>query len=65
VESPKERATQLALGRRAHLALTSPRGVELATDLLSDLGVEPDRIAAWLADQSGRRGLLDSAVAEA
>ena len=65
VESPKERATQLALGRRAHLALTSPRGVELATDLLSDLGVEPDRIAAWLADQSGRRGLLDSAVSEA
>jgi hypothetical protein len=63
VETPGERATQLALGRRAHLALTSPRGVELATDLLSDLGVEPDRIASWLADQSERRGLLDGATA--
>jgi CPA2 family monovalent cation:H+ antiporter-2 len=65
VETPGERATQLALGRRAFLALTSPRGVELATDLLSELGVEPERIAAWLADQSERRGLLDGATAEA
>lgn len=65
VETAGERATQLALGRRAHLALTQPSGVELAADLLGELGVAPSAIASWLADQSERRGLMEGAAAEA
>jgi CPA2 family monovalent cation:H+ antiporter-2 len=39
------------------------KGLELATDLLQQLGIEQERIAAWVRDQSERRGLLDKAQA--
>ena len=49
-----------ALGFRAHLAHAEPRGIELATDLLQQLGVDQARITAWVKDQAERRGLPDS-----
>jgi monovalent cation:proton antiporter-2 (CPA2) family protein len=59
--SPSDRARLAALGYRAHVALAEPRGVELAADLLAELGVEQDRIAAWITDQAERRGLIETA----
>lgn len=55
-----ERTELAGLGFRAHLAHAEPRGIELATDLLQQLGVEQTRIAAWVADQVDRRGLSDA-----
>jgi CPA2 family monovalent cation:H+ antiporter-2 len=57
VNTSEERAAQKARGLRAHLALAEPRGVELAADLLAQMGVEPPAIAAWLAEQADLRGL--------
>lgn len=59
--SLQERADLAAQGFRAHLAQAEPRGIELATDLLQQLGVDPARIAAWLKDQAERRGLPETA----
>ena len=54
--------TQLAeQGFRAHMAHAEPKGLELATDLLQQLGVEQARITAWVRDQADLRGLLDKA----
>ena len=47
------------MGLRAHLAHAEPRGVELVTDLLSELGVEQKAIAAWITGEMERRGLID------
>jgi monovalent cation:proton antiporter-2 (CPA2) family protein len=55
-----ERAELAALGFRAHLAHAEPRGIELATDLLQQLGVDQARITAWVKDQAERRGLPDT-----
>jgi len=54
-----ERVRQAGLGFRAHLAHAEPRGVELVTDLLTELGVEQKVIAAWIAGELERRGLED------
>ncbi len=59
VDSPADRAEQSAQGLRAHLALAEPKGIELAADLLSEMGVPPADIASWIQDQAERRGLLD------
>jgi Kef-type K+ transport system membrane component KefB len=59
VADSADRARQTGLGMRAHLALAEPRGIELATDLLAEMGVEQPAIAAWITDQAERRGLLD------
>jgi CPA2 family monovalent cation:H+ antiporter-2 len=59
VSEPSDRVRQAGLGLRAHLALAEPRGIELATDLLTTLGVAQPAIAQWIADQAERRGLLD------
>jgi CPA2 family monovalent cation:H+ antiporter-2 len=61
VASLAERTQLSAQGFRAHMAHAEPKGLELATDLLQQLGVEQDRITAWVRDQSERRGLLDKA----
>jgi CPA2 family monovalent cation:H+ antiporter-2 len=60
VNNVADREAHANLGMRAYMALAEPRGVELATDLLSELGVERPAIAAWLADQADRRGLVDN-----
>jgi CPA2 family monovalent cation:H+ antiporter-2 len=60
VSTLADREAHARLGMRAYMALAEPRGVELATDLLSELGVERAAIAAWLADQADRRGLVES-----
>jgi hypothetical protein len=60
VHSLADREAHASLGMHAYMALAEPRGVELATDLLSELGVERPAIAAWLADQADRRGLMES-----
>jgi monovalent cation:proton antiporter-2 (CPA2) family protein len=59
VADSADRARQASLGLRAHLAHAEPRGIELATDLLTTLGVEQPAIAQWITDQADRRGLLD------
>jgi voltage-gated potassium channel Kch len=59
VADSADRARQSNLGLRAHLALAEPRGIELATDLLAEMGIEQPAIAAWITDQAERRGLLD------
>jgi K+:H+ antiporter len=59
VADPGDRARQVSMGLRAHQALAEPRGIELARDLLSEMGVEQPAIAQWIADQAERRGLLD------
>jgi CPA2 family monovalent cation:H+ antiporter-2 len=59
VNDSADRVRQAGLGLRAHLALAEPRGIELATDLLGEMGVEKPAIARWIADQAERRGLID------
>jgi monovalent cation:proton antiporter-2 (CPA2) family protein len=59
VSNSADRVRQAGLGLRAHLALAEPRGIELATDLLTEMGVEQSEIAKWITDQAERRGLLD------
>jgi monovalent cation:proton antiporter-2 (CPA2) family protein len=59
--SPHERARLHGLGFRAHVAHADPKGIELAADLLAELGVEHARIAAWISDQAERRGLIETA----
>ncbi len=59
VDSLADRDLQARHGVRAHMTLAEPRGVELATDLLGEMGVEQPAITAWLADQADRRGLLE------
>jgi CPA2 family monovalent cation:H+ antiporter-2 len=61
--SIQERAELADLGFRAHLAHAEPRGLELATDLLQRLGIDQERITAWVKDQAERRGLPETATA--
>lgn len=56
----QQRAQLSADGFRAYVSRAEPRGLELVTDLLRELGVEQDRITAWVADQAERRGLIDA-----
>ncbi len=63
VTSLAERMQLSTQGFRAHMAHAEPKGLELATDLLQQLGIEQDKIATWVRDQSERRGLLDKAPA--
>lgn len=59
VTTGAERVRQAGMGLRSHLAHAEPRGVELVTDLLTALGVEQKDVAAWIAGELERRGLLD------
>jgi monovalent cation:proton antiporter-2 (CPA2) family protein len=54
VDTAAERVRYAGLGLRAHLSMAQPKGLELAADILSHLGVEPDAIAAWVAERTGR-----------
>lgn len=58
VEDQSERLRNASLGLRAHVSAAQPAGVEMATELLTMLGVEQHDIAEWLEDQLRRRGLL-------
>lgn len=57
-----ERMRQTAMGHRVQLSGAEPRGIELAADLLSELGLERAVVAGWLADQAQRRGVIDEAA---
>ncbi|MDP3737893.1 MAG: cation:proton antiporter [Hyphomonadaceae bacterium] len=59
VADSADRVRQSGLGLRAHLAVAEPKGIELATDLLSQMGIGQPAIAQWVQDQAERRGLLD------
>jgi monovalent cation:proton antiporter-2 (CPA2) family protein len=59
VVTGSERVRQAGMGLRAHLAHAEPRGVELVTDLLTELGVEQKAIAAWITGEVERRGLIE------
>jgi voltage-gated potassium channel Kch len=65
VTTGSERVRQAGMGFRAHLAHAEPRGVELVTDLLSELGLEKKTIAAWIAGEIERRGLIGGQDEEA
>ena len=52
-----EQAKLNADGFRAHIARAEPLGLELAADLLAQMGLGHETISAWIADQVGRRGL--------
>lgn len=58
VTTGSERVRQAGMGFRAHLAHAEPRGVELVTDLLTEIGLEKKAIAAWIAGEVERRGLI-------
>jgi voltage-gated potassium channel Kch len=64
VADTADRVRQAGLGLRAHLALAEPRGIELATDLLAELGIEKPAIARWITDQAEARGLIDKSEPE-
>jgi len=55
-----QQAELSAEGFRAYLSRAEPRGLELVTDLLRELGIAPDRITVWVADQAERLGLIDA-----
>jgi CPA2 family monovalent cation:H+ antiporter-2 len=59
VSTAADRLDQTAAGIRAHLSVAEPRGIELATDLLRELGVDNAAVTRWLTDQAERRGLID------
>lgn len=59
VTTGSERVRQAGMGFRAHLAHAEPRGIELVTDLLTEMGIEHKAIAAWIAGEVERRGLVD------
>lgn len=46
-------------GFRAHISRAEPLGLELAADLLAQMGLGHEKISAWVADQVERRGLID------
>jgi monovalent cation:proton antiporter-2 (CPA2) family protein len=54
-----QRTQLIDQGLRAHMSLAEPRGIELVLALLKELGVSQERIAAWMSDQTERRGLID------
>jgi CPA2 family monovalent cation:H+ antiporter-2 len=54
-----ERVRQAGMGYRSHLAHAEPRGVELVTDLLTELGVDQKAIAIWISGELERRNLID------
>jgi CPA2 family monovalent cation:H+ antiporter-2 len=62
VSDSADRIRQAGMGLRAHLAHAEPRGIELATDLLTEMGVDKPAIARWIADQAEARGLIDKAA---
>ena len=49
VESEAERARHAALGMNAVVVRGRPEGIDFATALLRFAGIEPERIAAWIA----------------
>ena len=46
-------------GFRAHISRAEPLGLELAADLLAQMGLGHEKISAWVTDQVGRRGLIE------
>jgi hypothetical protein len=52
-------------GFRAHVSRAEPLGLELAADLLAQMGLGHEQISAWIADQVERRGLVDKPTAPA
>jgi Kef-type K+ transport system membrane component KefB len=54
-----EQAKLNSAGFRAHIARAEPLGLELAADLLAQMGLGHEKISAWIADQVERRGLID------
>lgn len=59
VDDQSARIRNASLGLRAHVSAAKPEGIEMATDLLTWLGVEKADITEWLEDQLRRRGLLE------
>ena len=47
-------------GFRAQISRAEPLGLELAADLLAQMGLGHEQISAWVADQVERRGLIDT-----
>ena len=54
-----EQAKLNSAGFRAHISRAEPLGLELAADLLAQMGLGHEEISAWIADQVERRGLID------
>ncbi len=54
-----EQAKLNSAGFRAHISRAEPLGLELAADLLAQMGLGHEKISAWIADQVERRGLID------
>jgi hypothetical protein len=54
VDDDEERARFEALGMRAVVNRSTPRGLELAAAVLRVQGVEEDRIGAWMQRQQER-----------
>lgn len=47
-------------GFRAHISRAEPLGLELAADLLAQMGLGHEKISAWVSDQVERRGLIET-----
>lgn len=65
VSTGPERIRHAGLGLRAHIAHAEPRGIELVTDLLAELGLEQKTIAAWISADLERRGMIGNRDADA
>ena len=60
VDGDEDRARFEALGMRAVVNRSTPRGLELAAEVLRVQGIEEDRIRAWMQRQQERA--LEAAV---
>lgn len=63
VETMEDVKRFAALGMRAHFGVAQPHGIEMAADLLAELGLDESNIAAWISRESDRFD-VDDATAE-
>ncbi|MDJ0920150.1 MAG: cation:proton antiporter [Henriciella sp.] len=59
VTNDEDEARFSALGMHAWLSVTEPHGIEMAADILQELGIDEDRISEWLKTQSERYHIED------
>ncbi|MEL6781385.1 MAG: cation:proton antiporter [Pseudomonadota bacterium] len=60
VDSPEDLKRFEALGMRAHLSLAEPKGLEMAVDLLREMGVDREKLSEWITLESDRFDVEDA-----
>lgn len=54
VDNEADRQRFAALGMRTWLSMGEPQGIEMATDILRQMGVEEDKVAEWMSREADR-----------